>query len=170
MVKKLFILLVVLGMMFSTALVFAADPEEAEESTIQSVDIQDHGFMMRYTDGRLNQWDLIAPVAVYYTSMMLPEVDESGIPILLADGRENIVNTVVSLDLWGLHPDTGNIDHLINVPLDELHAMATAATGPGEIVSALGYQVGYAPDFGGWYWVSAPPDAEGNVYMFKWQE
>lgn len=167
MLKKGFVLLIVLGLLFSAAAVFAIDPEE---STIQSVEIEDFGYMMRFTDGRLNQWDLVAPVAVYYNRAMVPKLDADGVLILLADGRKEYVDQVVSLDLWGLHPETGFVDHLLHMPIDEVHAMIEAATEPMELATAFGYQIGYSPEGGGWYWVTAPPDGSGNSYVFKWQE
>jgi hypothetical protein len=118
----------------------------------------DYGWVRMINDGRLNGFDIAAPVAVFYThhSVQPPFAD---MPMTVTDG----------IQLLAIDPATNQGVEVVRMSSEEILA-AIAESGGGDVVLAQsnGYTLNYSAS--GWYWVAAPPDREGKVYSFVWPD
>ncbi len=114
------------------------------------VDTEDYGRVLVIEDTRLNKFDVAAPVAIYYTyhSVVNDDATVQEVP----DG----------IELLAIDPET-NQGHLVLAA--DLTALQSLISGEVETVAAGGYSLHYSS---GYFWVTAPPDAEGKVYSFTW--
>ncbi|MCC6616148.1 MAG: hypothetical protein IT320_21940 [Anaerolineae bacterium] len=104
------------------------------------------------SDGRVNSWDIAAPVVVYCT-FEYPNPD---------DVNAGVFDTI---ELWGA---TGEDEFQLvaTVTADEIEAAGVDAESSTVLTSAFGYSLYRAAD--GSFTVAAAPDAEGKVYSFNW--
>jgi hypothetical protein len=123
----------------------------AQDSSVGYADTPDYGTVMIIHDGRLNEFDVAAPVAVYNTYQSVTNSDgtiqevPNGIELLAIDQTTNEGKLVLSADL---------------AALQQLIGGAVAS------IDANGYSLHYSA---GYFWVTAPADAEGKIYSFTWE-
>lgn len=103
-------------------------------------------------DGRVNYWDLAAPVAVYCT---FDSPDAS-------DPDYSVFKTI---ELWGINSE-GSGYHVLTVTSDDIDEMGYSTSQNTQIASASGYSLNRGTD--GSFYVVSPADAEGKVYIFSW--
>jgi hypothetical protein len=106
-----------------------------------------------YCDGRLNTFDILQPVAIYYSFDTVTAWDD--------DGNPYATNAVTGVEVWV--PDAEGVGQLgLRVPVDEITA-AFAATGDVvQIAAANGITLSYLPA-GHLLWVAVPG------YNFTWE-
>jgi hypothetical protein len=149
--KGLFALLIVL-LLAGAAIVAAQDDEHL--TWVHT----DYGWVRMIDDGRLNGFDIAAPVAVFYTydTVRPPFAD---MPMTVTNG----------IQLLAIDPVTNQGVEVLRLTSEEILA-AIGESGGGDVVLAQsnGYTLNYSPS--GWYWVAAPADSEGKVYSFVWPD
>lgn len=123
----------------------------AGEGDTTIIETENYGEVLALADGRLNAFDVAAPVAVFDVITTLPD-DEQG-----------YIDTVTGLQLLAIDPETNNGVPVLTVDADQI---ARLLNGEVETISAEGFTLGYAD---GYFWVTAPADAEGKVYSFSWE-
>jgi hypothetical protein len=147
MSKKWLVGLLVVGVLALSAFSAAL----AQEDTTVPVEIPDLGRVLMFRDGRVNAFDMAAPVAIYYTHETLTRSDGSSIAV--PNG----------IRLLAIEPETGNGQLVLDAELDEIEQLASGAVNS---LSNDGFSLRYRA---GTFWVTAPPDDEGKVYNFIWQ-
>jgi hypothetical protein len=125
----------------------------AQDGGVIFVQTDSYGLVPMINDGRLNGFDLAAPVAVYYTYNTVPQ----------PDGTNGQV--VSGIELLRIEPVTGNGQLALDVPLATLKKMI--GNNKAATFEENGFTLSYSPS--GWFSIEAPPDAEGKVYTFGWQ-
>jgi hypothetical protein len=155
--RKCLLFLTLAALLLVSAGVVLAQSDEPSEGMIW-VYTEDYGRIPMFTDGRLNAFDLAAPVAVYYTAH--EERFPNAPTISVADG----------VQLLAIDPVTSEGNLVLDVPVEEIrNAIDEHLVGTdGLIAEQNGYSLHYAAP--GWFWVSAPADAEGKVYNFVWPD
>jgi hypothetical protein len=147
--------LLLAALLLSAGVVLAQD---GDDDGLLSVDAGDYGQVAMFTDGRVNAFDLAAPVAIYYTThqVQFPHSQTITVP----DG----------LQLLAINPVTNTGNLVLDVPLEEIrHAIDEDLVGAdGLIAEQNGYSLHYAAP--GLFWVAAPADFEGKVYSFVWPD
>jgi hypothetical protein len=119
-------------------------------------------FHPAFDDGRLNKFDIDAPVAIFYTTEAMPQMNASGGWGWTEEGEMIYEDVIVSLDLYGFLPGKSTIDHISCCPMAELNAMVNSATSDLILWQRDGYTLGYSVS--GYFWVTAP-----NGYTFAWE-
>jgi len=104
-------------------------------------------------DGRVNYWDLAAPVAVYCT------FDNP-------DSADPDYSVFESVELWGINSEASGY-HVLTVTSAELDEMGYSTEANTEIVSTDGFSLNRGTD--GSFYVVSPSDSEGKVYTFSWE-
>jgi hypothetical protein len=107
-------------------------------------------------DGRVNSWDIAAPVVVYCT-FEYPDAD---------DPDAGVFSTV---ELWSV-VRTDGVDQgslALEVSAEEIDAAGYSSDADTLIASASGFSLYRASDAS--LFVTAPADAEGKVYRFSWE-
>lgn len=112
---------------------------------------EDYGRIPMFTDGRINAFDLAAPVVIYYTDETVTTPDGGS---LLAPG---------GIELLAVEPVTNQGYLVLDADVAELEQLASGAV---DSIGANGYSLHYSS---GWFWVTAPADAEGKIYSFTWE-
>jgi hypothetical protein len=141
-----------LGLLVVSALVLGAVTMAlAQDDTTVPVDLPDFGRVLMFRDGRINAFDMAAPVAIYYTHETVSRSD--GSTIAVPNG----------IQLLAIEPETGNGRLVLDAEVDELEDLADGAVSS---ISNDGFILRYRS---GTFWVTAPPDNEGKVYNFIWQ-
>lgn len=149
--RLLFVLLTGLVLLVSAGVARAADPP------VITVPTEDYGNVLMINDGRLNGFDVAAPVAVYYKYDTVRQVDGKDLRVLRG------------IELLAIQPKT-NIGQLVmDVPItDIVNVIDTSKDAEGLLIAEEnGYSLYYSK--ANWFWVTAPPDKEGKVYTFEWQ-
>lgn len=146
-----------------------------------------------FTDGRLNAFDIAAPVVVYYTasngSIVNPNYTSGGQPDLTnlnftdsntmnaingvmndSNNASSTVSTAASqsglinqLEVLAVGSG-GSTGLILNASVDDLLSLVTGQQGS---LSTQGYSVNFDPK-ANYFWVQAPADFEGKVYTFAW--
>ncbi|MEO8610295.1 MAG: hypothetical protein ABI690_20535 [Chloroflexota bacterium] len=139
-----------------------------------------------FTDGRLNAFDLAAPVVVYYTaangSIVNPDYTSGTQPDLsnlnfTTTADMNLANTtsatttqpdsnglIDKLEVLAIDPATSNGDLVLNPTVDDLLSLVS---GSKNSIAAQGYSVNFDPK-SNYFWVQSPANFEGKVYTFAW--
>lgn len=139
------------GMLVVAVLSLSAVTAAFAQDDVGFVSTSDYGTRMVLHDGRLNEFDVAAPAAVYYSYQSVTNSDgtvqdvPSGIELLAIDPATNQGKLVLSADLA---------------------ALQQLISGAVSSIDARGYSLNYAS---GWFWITAPADAEGKVYSFTWE-
>jgi hypothetical protein len=116
-----------------------------------------NGWVLAFRDGRLNNFDLSAPVAIYYTSHTV--WPGTGPTMSVPDG----------VQLLAIDPVTNNGNLVLRITADEIRDRISEMGSEDYLVAeANGYSLHYAEP--GWFWVAAPTDYEGKVYIFLWPD
>lgn len=105
-----------------------------------------------FCDGRLNAFDLMEPVAIYYTHDSAQVLDD--------DGNWVWTEVVSGIALWSVDADS-NGQLALWVPAADVVA-AFSATSDVQIAAAQGITLNYSPS-GDMLWVTAPG------YSFVWE-
>jgi hypothetical protein len=154
--RALFLFVIVL----SVGVVLAQDDGGPNRTGLMSVNTgeDDYGWVLAFRDGRLNNFDLSAPVAIYYSYETIHPT--TGPTYTLPTG----------IQLLAIEPVTNNGQEVFTVPVEEIrHVIDEHLLGEdGVIYEQNGYSLHYAEP--GWFWVAAPPDREGKVYSFVWPD
>jgi hypothetical protein len=146
MSRKALIVVLLIGVFALSAFAVAAQDDHIFVPT-------DSGIRLFIDDGRLNGFDIAAPVAVYYTYTTV--TDAAGSTIQSPNG----------IQLLQISPVTSNGSELVELTGAEL---AQVITGDTHSMDFNGFTLNYNPD-NNWFWVVSPPDAEGKLYTFQWE-
>ncbi len=104
-------------------------------------------------DGRVNNFDLAAPVAVF-CEFTYPYDDPN-------------VGVLDRIDLWGLTgADDGLFHEVASISAQAIETAKASAAQPDLLSQAYGYSLYLQAD--GSFTLVAAPDAEGKVYEFSW--
>ena len=180
--KKLLVLMVVAVMALSTAVVLA------DTGTIGKVTTPDGQIIPVFKDGRLNAFDIGAPVVVFYT---FPDGSATGSgptasnlsgvtvnsnttaantpePITTVDMAMNqaiALGSPVGIELLAVDPLSANGGLALDANFNEVMDLIS---GNQDSISQNGYSLNYNHQ-SNWFWVVAPADSEGKVYTFSWE-
>ncbi|MCC6616100.1 MAG: hypothetical protein IT320_21700 [Anaerolineae bacterium] len=131
---------VVIALMGMAVGIVSADDEEI---VLPSID-----------DGRVNNFDIAAPVAVF-CEFTYPYADDTDAGVL------------DSIQLWGLTgADDGLFHEVATISAAQIDAASASSTQPVLLSNTYGYSVYLEAD--GSFRLVAAPDAEGKVYEFSW--
>jgi hypothetical protein len=148
--KRITFVMVLALVLVSVGTVFAGD------GPIISVPTKDYGNVPMINDGRLNGFDLYAPVAVFYKYDKVRQTDGKDLMVLRG------------IELLGIEQKSNNGFLVLSASVDKINAMIADANGKDCcIVESNGYSLHFSQS--GWFWVVTPPDREGKVYTFKWE-
>lgn len=111
----------------------------------------DYGTYPAIADGRINGFDIGAPVVVYYNY-------EAG----KEPGTDGAIPT--GIVLLAVNQESNNGYPVLEATSDDIAAFLD---GSITSLSANGYTLNYTD--AGWFWISAPADSEGKVYTFAWE-
>lgn len=104
-------------------------------------------------DGRVNYWDLAAPIAVY-CNFDNPDINDPDYSVF------------ESVSLWGINAE-GSGYHVLTVTSDEIDEIGYTTSENIEIASEDGFTLNRATD--GSLYVISPLDSEGKFYTFSWE-
>ncbi|MBL8161415.1 MAG: hypothetical protein JNJ61_05465 [Anaerolineae bacterium] len=107
------------------------------------------------TDGRVNAWDVAAPVVVYCTFE----------DVTLDDGT--IGSEMRSIDLYALRYTDGAWENVISVSAEEA-AEALTDNDDDSLLVQSNYGYSFFVNGDDSLLVTAPADVEGKVYAFNW--
>lgn len=135
----------------------------AQDDTI-TVETEDYGNISLFTDGRVNNADLAAPVVIYYTSETVPVLDERGEYVW---GKDGIFyqDIYTGIELLEVQADGGS-DLVLYASADDIRAAQSADLN--QITGENGYSLNF--DESGWFWVAGPANSEGKTYTFSWDD
>jgi hypothetical protein len=107
-------------------------------------------------DGRVNAWDIAAPVVIYCT-FDYPYSDDPDMGVL------------DTIELWALVTIDDNVQGsmVLEVSADTIEEVGYSTDSDTVIASASGFTLVRATDAS--LYVTAPADAEGKVYSFSWE-
>lgn len=154
MSRKLLLVLVTLVMAFSATTAFAGGNTGQEY-------IEDVGLVPVFTDGRINKFDIMAPVAIFVKSAHVFELDENGDQIWDANGDPLYQDVLNRLEFWGIVPGSDSVDKVLEVMCSDVRA--SIASGEVLTKSANGYNFHFNPATET-FTLTAP----GWGYAFSW--
>jgi hypothetical protein len=146
MVKKVWVGIVMAATILSTAVASASTGKVIQVPT-------DDASLAAIDDGRLNAFDIGAPVVVFYDTQ----------DVTLDDGW--VTQVATGIDLLAVNQDTNNGDIVLHASAANIQSLLAGAESS---LSANGYTLNYNQE-NGWFWISAPADSEGKVYTFAWE-
>ena len=136
-----------------------------------------------FTDGRLNAFDIAAPVVVYYTAangtIVNPNFTTDQVDMVnLSNNSINANNVngtnanppanpeglISKLQVLAIDPVTSNGNVVLEPTADDLLGLVT---GQQKSISAKGYSVSYDRNSNSFF-VQSPANFEGKVYTFAW--
>ena len=183
MSKKTLIVIMAAVLALSALAVMAQDGPGVIDITLP-----DGGRLPVFTDGRLNAFDMGAPVVVYYTAangtivnpnFTTDQVDQVNLgdsganANIFSNGASanasanppvNPDGLINKLQVLAIDPTTSNGNLVMEVPLSDLLDLAT---GQQSSVSTQGYSVKYDRNSNSFF-VQSPANFEGKVYTFAW--
>jgi hypothetical protein len=186
MTKKLLILAAVVVLALSAIGVMAQDGPGVIDITLP-----DGSVAPVFTDGRINGFDIGAPLVVYYkaadgtiadpnfASANLPAEFAFDAPLTALNGDTtattvtsandsnplNDGDVVTGLQLLAIDKATANGVPVLEASVEDLFNLVSTND---RTISENGYTLNYSPQ-SNWFWVSAPADFEGKVYTFAWE-
>lgn len=185
MAKKVGILIVVGVLMLGAIGVMAQDGPGVIDVTLP-----DGSVAPVFTDGRINGFDIGAPLVVYYTAAdgtiadpnfagaNLPAEFIFDAPLIALNGTSTTPVTtatdnnpandgeiVTGLQLLAVDKATSNGNLVLEASVEDLFNLVNTND---RTIADNGYTLNYSPQ-SNWFWVSAPADFEGKVYTFAWE-
>lgn len=158
MLRKGLVVLVIMGLLLVGATtVLAQGGGKITHEYNEDVD----AMLPLFDDGRLNAYDIDAPIAIFYDTDSTPRLEANGNWVW----KDNMIvydEFVVSLDIYARLPGSASFQKVMCCPIEELNAQVDAATQDLILMEREGYRLGYSVS--GYFWVSAP-----NGYFFAWQ-
>lgn len=137
-----FSILVVTAMALSLMVfAFSASADDTETATLPSIN-----------DGRINKFDIAAPVAIF-ENFVYPYEDDVNYGVL------------DSIEFWG-YTGGDSFEKVFEVTRAEIEAAVTNGDTSVLLASSYGYSLYKEVD--GSLTLVAPPDAEGKAYQFNW--
>lgn len=115
-----------------------------------------------FDDGRVNAFDIDAPIAIFYVREAVVKLDENG-DWEWNDDMIVYEDVIQSLDLWAKLPNHETFQQIMCCPIEELNATVNAATQDTVLLNRDGYTLGYSTT--GYFWVTGP-----NGYYFVWEK
>ena len=151
MVKRMIALALLAVLLLTIGAVFAKDPN------IITITTKSYGPIAYIADGRLNGADVAAPVAVYYAYDKVNQPNGKTVQVLRG------------IQLLAIDPATNTGKLALEVPASTLASMIDKSKHQEGLL--LGQNNGFSLYYSSsnWFWVTSPPDKEGKVYSFKWQ-
>ena len=187
MSKKALILIMTAVLALSAVAVMAQDGPGVIDITLP-----DGSRVPVFTDGRLNAFDMAAPVVVYYTAangtVVNPNFTTDQVDEVNLNGASTNTNTIGNantnsttsasaatpqpdpnglinkLQVLAIDPTTSNGNLVIEASVDELFNLVT---GRQNSLADQGYSVNFDPKSNN-FWVQSPANFEGKVYTFAW--
>ncbi len=135
-IKRIVPLVVVLAVVFMSAAAVSA-----EEDTVE---------LPHFTDGRINNFDINAPVAIF-TYFDYPYADDINLGVLNR------------IEFWGLLYD-GSIDKVLEVSAEDI----SSAEADGESIVATNYGYTLYLESDGSLTLVAPNFSDGSTYQYNW--
>ena len=162
---RILLVLVVAAVMVFAASSVAAQGDDKEFVWVETDDV---GFLMRYNDGRINAFDVHAPVAIYYTTSSTPVLDANGNIRWGSDGLPMYKDVITGVEMWEAHTD-GTVSYVGYVPIADIEAGLTAAVDAEVQIATVGaYTLNASPS--GWLWLAGPAGGCGwQCYTFQWE-
>lgn len=182
MSKKAWIVMIIGILALSALGVMAQD-----QPGVINFQVPDGPLVPVFTDGRINAFDIGAPVVVYYRSqtgeVLNPNIagpsflgdlsldPNAGIQAgsAIAAGAASVQpgpNTLLeSVQVLAIDQATSNGNVVIEASVDDLRALVN---GQQNSISSNGYSLNYDRS-SNWFWVQSPPNFEGKVYTFAWE-
>lgn len=146
MYKKVWVGMVMAATILSTAVASASTGKvikvPTDDATLSAID-----------DGRINAFDIGAPVVVFYDTQ--DATLDDGTVVQVADG----------IDLLAVNQETNNGNLVLHASVSDIQKLLD---GSQSSLSDNGYTLNYNSEHG-WFWISAPADSEGKVYTFAWE-
>jgi hypothetical protein len=139
-----------LGLLAAGVLLLGVGAASANDTAVQI------GEQLYILDGRVNSWDVAAPVAVYCQHES-PEADNS----------DTDRDSLAGIELLAINA-SNNGELALRVDGTDIAAVGENPASATLLGSSNGYSLYRAP--GGSFYVVAPPDEEGKVYSFVWEE
>ncbi|MBI1259725.1 MAG: hypothetical protein GC204_19840 [Chloroflexi bacterium] len=145
MFRKLFALSLIVFALSSFSLVAFAQDDAGED-------------LAHFTDGRVNAYDIAAPVAIFYNTESRQVFDDNGQPIFNDDGTVQYRDVPTSISFYGIDSE-GNIYDVMTVTTAQV---TEALANEQSTFVSQGFMLGIGS--GGWYFVS------GHGYSFEWDD
>lgn len=117
------------------------------QDSITKVEIDGYGAVPVFIDGRLNAFDMAAPVVIFYTDTVVQ--DEDG----------NNIDVVNGIEFWAVDGETESEKLVLYVSLDEI---AELTAGEIDAIEVNGYSLTYVNGY-----FQASDAATG--YTFSWE-
>jgi hypothetical protein len=149
MFKRIAVTLLALFVMFGMITMAAA-----QDDGLVPVDSENYGTIARFNDGRLNAFDIAAPVAVYYSYDRVPAYT----------GGPNL-DVLRSVQVWAYNPDLGTSQKVVDAPIATLLADEPNLVDDPFVVGGIAL---HHTDNG--YFTLQAPNADGTTYTFSWYD
>ena len=176
--KKALILIMAAVLALSAVAVMAQDGPG-----VINITLPDGKSVPVFTDGRLNAFDIAAPVVVYYTAangtIVNPNFTTDPVDLVNANGTTTDVNTTNNVNTSAQANTDGLINKLEVLAIDQftsngnvvieasVNDLQNLVTGRDNTISASGYSVNFDPKSNN-FWVRSPANFEGKTYTFSW--
>ncbi|GAB4574329.1 MAG: hypothetical protein Kow0077_20340 [Anaerolineae bacterium] len=157
MFRKTVAVLVVITVLLAAASVVLAGGGDI----MYAYDEDSEQWLPLFDDGRLNAFDIDAPLAVYYVREARVQFEENG-DWVWENGEMVYEDVIVSFEIWAKLPGFETFQQIVCCPIEELNAMVNSATEDIVLMESHGYTLGYSVS--GYFWVSAP-----DGYSFVWE-
>ncbi len=161
-------MLFILALLVGGSVMLAQQPDHMDcHNDIHTVEDDDSGIPVSiFTDCRVNNTDLAAPVVVYYTWDLKPVLDDNGNQLWGENGGLAYEDVITGIDVNMIDLNTGFINNAFHVSTEEI--AATVAAQGSDCCLATNGAVSLHYSDSGWFWVEAP-DREGKLYTFQWE-
>jgi hypothetical protein len=165
MLRNILSLLLVVALFASVGTVVAQEDEADHE--LKVVNPEDEPQFAMFVDGRLNRYDVAAPVVVFYHYEPTPILNALGLPEYDEDGMMKWHDELTGIDVLRVDEATGAIDLALFADLDTIRAAADGAGSQDCCILENGpISLHYSQS--GWFWVEAP-EREDKIYTFAWE-
>jgi hypothetical protein len=155
----------IIALMLAVGAVMAV--EEEGDHDLKIITPEDETPFAMFVDGRLNAYDVAAPVVVFYTYAHQPLLDENGIQAWDNHGHPVWQDVVTGIEVLAVNQVTGGTDLVLNADLASIReAIESAGQDDCCLLENGPYSLHYSQS--GRFWVEAP-FGDGKTYSFDWQ-